>query len=82
MKSFGTPIKNRQSVCAFISFCIHDLELLGDFHPDTDFEDYYMGDVPCFSPSECSTLNKQMEYAFEVCCDMDLDIYELSLAEL
>lgn len=77
-------IKDEDSVKEFLHDCIVDLELGLGFHPDTPFEEYIFKNsaVPvlsCFTNKEARKLNKALEKCFDVCRQLDLDIYELGM---
>lgn len=72
-------------VSEFIYSCIHELNL--NFHPDTDFHEYFTNDdsssidTPAFTSEEAEELQKSLDECFEVCDVEGVDIYELALNE-
>jgi hypothetical protein len=51
-----------------------------NFHPDTPFEDYIHGETrkPTYSIAEAAIRNKLMEQSFDVCEEVNIDIYEIA----
>lgn len=51
-----------------------------NFHPDTPFEDYINGETrhPTYTYVEADIRNKLMEQCFDVCDEVNIDIYEIA----
>lgn len=67
-----------EDVQEFLNDCINYLGLA--FHPDTNFIDYVSSNgYPLYNEEQAEISNKMMEQAFDICDELDVDIYEMAL---
>lgn len=79
-KALNIEINSIDAVKQFLAVCIDEMQLGTGFHPDTDFNQYIMhtGET-LFYTHEGSALNAKMCDCFDMCSQLDVDIYELGV---
>jgi hypothetical protein len=67
-----------EDVQEFLNDCVNYLGLA--FHPDTNFSDYVSSNgYPLYNEEQAEISNQMMEKSFDICDELDVDIYEMTL---